>query len=157
MSIEVVSGMGLRFVGLRQVAGYFVGREGPVVEPALDRIAARRPDESGLCGSLYTLSGYEHVHGPRDGDARHHHRAAAGIVTRLDDQRAVDLELFEAEFAQEADRGVSGAEIVERNAHAKAANHVERAAGDDRVADEVRLGDFEFEPVGREARLFEDM
>ena len=152
----IVSGISLR-LRVRQMAGYLCGRDGLVIEPALDRVAARRPGERGLRLGLYTLSGYEHVHGAGDGDAGNHHRPAARVVRRLDDQRAVDLELLEAELPEKPDRGITGAEIVERDTDAEAADQIERAAGHGRVADKVRLGDLQFEPLGRKAGLLEDV
>src|SRR4029079_11341566 len=83
MSMAVVSG--LRFAGsLRdcQMAGYLVGGDGLVVEPALNLVAARGANHRGLCLGLYTLSGYEHVHGASDGDTGNHHRPAAAVVGR---------------------------------------------------------------------------
>src|SRR5690606_36410363 len=129
--------------GPGEQAGHFRCRNGLVIEPALHLIAAGCAGEGRLGLGFDTLGGNPHVHRTGDGDRRDHHRPARIVVRRVDDQRAVELELLEAELPQEADRGVSGAEVVERHADTEAADHVERAAGDVGIADEVGLGDLE--------------
>ena len=88
---------------------------------------------------------------PEIGDRPDDHRAAAVALDVLD-ERAVDLDLVERERAQIAERGISGAEIVHRDAHAERAQLMQH--GDDRlvVLQQHRLGDLQLQPVRRKSR-----
>src|SRR5690606_9283988 len=75
-----------------------------VVIPSLAVVAAGTAHEVGLGLGLDALGGAFHVHRPRDRDARGHHRQRAAVEAGIDHHRAVELELLEAEVAQEPDR-----------------------------------------------------
>ena len=67
------------------------------------------------------------------------------------DEGAVDLDLVEREALQIAQRGIAGAEIVQRDPDAELAQlmqHVERRLV---VANQHRLGDLELQPAGGKA------
>ena len=127
------------------------------IEPALDLVAASGADHCGLFAGFDAFCGHIHLHRARDRDRGQHHRAASVIGIGLGDEAAIDLELFEAEAAQEPDRGVAGAEIVQHHADAEAPDHRQAAFGDHRIDDETVLGDLQLQPFGREAGFFEDM
>ena len=67
------------------------------------------------------------------------------------DEAAVDLDLVERETLQVAQRGIAGAEIVERDAHPDGAKLVQDGERGLVVADQHRLGDLQFEPARRQA------
>src|SRR5688572_32824766 len=90
-----------------------------VIIPSLYVIAAGGAHEIGLGLRLDAFGGDFHVHRPRHRDARGHHRERAAVEAGFDDHRAVELELLEAEVAQKPDRGIAGAEVVERDADAE--------------------------------------
>ena len=67
------------------------------------------------------------------------------------DEAAVDLDLVEREALQIAQRGKAGAEIVQRDAHADGAELMQDGKRGLVVTDQHGLGDFEFQPVRRQA------
>src|SRR5690606_14437907 len=71
------------------------------------------------------------------------------------DERLVDLDLVEGEAAQISERGVSGAEIVEHQAHAERAELLQRLDGAGLGSEKRGLVDLDFEPVRIEARRVE--
>ena len=73
----------------------------------------------------------------------------------LADEGAVDLDLVDREAAQVAQRGIAGAEIVERDAEAGARSWPMRVAAASRSLDQDALGDLELEPARARARLGE--
>ncbi len=72
---------------------------------------------------------------------------------------AIDLEAIDREAAQVAERGVAGAEIVERDLEAAASQTLDhRGDGDDaRVIDQGALGDLDFDSLGFDALAFADV
>ena len=66
---------------------------------------------------------------------------------QLLDERAVDLDLVEREALQIAEARIAGAEIVERDADAHAAQRMEDRDHASRAFQEDRFGDLDLEPV----------
>ena len=77
--------------------------------------------------------------------------AAEPSISDVADEAAVDLDLVEREALQIAQRGKAGAEIVERDAHADGAELMQDGERGLVVMDQHRLGDFDLQPVGRQA------
>ena len=71
------------------------------------------------------------------------------------DEATVDLDLVEREALQIAQRGVAGPEIVHRDTNAKSTQLIEHGKRCVVIADQDRLGDFQFQPMGREAGIRE--
>ena len=69
------------------------------------------------------------------------------------DERAVELEPVEREAAQVAERRVAGAEVVEHDPHAEAAQRGQHRAGRVGLLHQRALGQLERERLGRQARL----
>ena len=68
------------------------------------------------------------------------------------DEALVDLDLVEREAAQIAERRIAGAEIVHRDAHAKAAQlHAASAIVSALLSEQHRFGDLQLEPLRRQA------
>ena len=67
------------------------------------------------------------------------------------DEAAVDLDLVEREAAQIAQRRISGAEIVQRDAHADVAQVLQQGERRVVVADQHGFGDLELQPAGGQA------
>ena len=93
----------------------FRARQRLVIQPALKLIRARNANHVGLGVRFDPFGGDAHLHRARHCDAGMHHRAAAIIFFRLNNETAVELELLKAELTQKADRGVAGPEIVDRH------------------------------------------
>ncbi len=71
-------------------------------------------------------------------------------------EAAVDLDLVEAQLHELRQRRIAGAEIVECDTHAGAAQILYHLAGDFDVADRRAFGDFDFQAMRREAGLGQD-
>ena len=67
------------------------------------------------------------------------------------DEAAVDLDLVERKALQIAQRGIAGAEIVERDPYPDGAKLMQDGKRRVVVADQDRLGDLELEPARRQA------
>ena len=100
-----------------------------------------------------------------DAFRRRRHVAGGGDVHhRLDDRRgcagagdvldegAIDLDLVERETLQVAQRGIAGAEIVQRDPNAELAQLVQHVQRRFVVANEHGLGDLELQPRRRQGR-----
>src|SRR3546814_4591880 len=100
-----------------------------------------------LLFGLHAFGGDSHPQCVGYGDAGQHHRARSIILTRIDHKRAVDLEFFEAELPQEADRCIACAEIIERDIDAELPDQSKAALGHLRVEYKAGFGDLELEPL----------
>src|SRR5207249_3723388 len=83
-------------------------------------------------------------------DHRAHDRRRVAFV-EVADERAVYLDLVDRKAPEIAERGIAGAEIVERDANAELAQLAERPQHAIALVHHHRLGDFELQPVGRHA------
>ena len=68
------------------------------------------------------------------------------------DEATIDLDLVERETLQIAQRGIAGAEIVQRDPHADAAQLMQNGERGVVIANQHRLGDLQLQPARREAR-----
>jgi hypothetical protein len=130
---------------------------GLVVEPALNLVAAGGADHDRLFLGLDPLGGHVHAQRAGDGDAGDHHRPRSGVGGGFDHKAAVDLELFEAELAQEPDRSIAGTEVVEDDPDAEIANHCHAASCDLGIDHQVGFGDFQFQPVCGKPRFLQHL
>ena len=118
---------------------------------ALHFRAAERTKQFQLLLRLDALRGRRHV--AFGGDV-HHCPHDAGRSVRLGDvvdEAAVDLDLVERKTLQIAERGIAGAEIVERDSDADAAKLMQNGKRCFVVANEHGLRDLQFEPARRQA------
>ena len=76
-----------------------------------------------------------------------------GRRRRAANEALVDLDLVERRLFQIAERAVAGAEIVERQAHAKRFQLGEGLIGRIAFGQEHAFGDLQLEPIGADARL----
>ena len=67
------------------------------------------------------------------------------------DEAAIDLDLVERKRAADSQRGIAGAEIVERDAHAEFAQLMQHGQRGLVVTDQDRLGDLQLQPMRRQA------
>jgi len=91
-------------------------------------------------------------HAERAGDADHRLDDDDVLVTlrQIRHERPVDLDLVERKAAQIAQRGIAGAEIIERDPHAEALDPAQRGKRILGVLHEDAFGDLELEAVRRQ-------
>ena len=115
------------------------------------RAELRRKEGEFACVSTPSASTGRPSPRPRPSTARTIVAASSLLSTELD-ERAVDLDLVEREGPQVGERRIAGAEIVHGDAHAEVLQLAQRGQRAVQVADQRRFGDFEFQPMRREAR-----
>src|ERR1035437_3132153 len=81
--------------------------------------------------------------------------AGVALVAEIADERLVDLDLIERELAQVVERGVAGAEVVERQADAEILELPHGSQGALALLEQHALGDLELEPLRMQSRLRE--
>src|SRR5450756_1444449 len=79
--------------------------------------------------------------------------AGIALVAEIADERLVDLDLIERELAQVVERGVAGAEVVERQADAEILHLLHRLQGAFVVLEQQTLGYLQLDPLRRPPRL----
>src|SRR5579872_3077540 len=89
-------------------------------EVALDGVAALLGEEGKLLLGFHALGDDRHFEAVTKTDDRANDRRRLRAAAEIHDEGAVDLDLVERECLQIAQRRVAAAEIVHRNAHAKA-------------------------------------
>jgi hypothetical protein len=124
-----------------------IGIDRAAEQIALDLMAAFLPEDFGLRLILDPFR--QRFHAQRIGQRRDRadHRIGVAPQRQVTDKALVDLELVEGEGAQIAERGIAGAEIVERDADAERAQAVQGFECLFDIGDEDAFGDFEFKPV----------
>ena len=111
-----------------------------------------REEEAALLLGLDPLGERLEAEVPRQLDDRGGEHRRARVVLEAGDEGAVDLEHAHPHLVEPAERGVAGAEVVDRQAQAALVQ-----LGEDelhvppRVEDERRLGELDHQPVGVEA------
>jgi hypothetical protein len=86
-------------------------------------------------------------------DDRAHNDGVVGVVKHVAHERPVDLQLVDGKPAEMRERGVAGAEIVERDRHAARMQSVERLLDQARIAaEEDTLGDLDLQMSGGQPR-----
>src|SRR5690606_23466203 len=117
---------------------------------ALDLVASERADQLDFLERLRALGGGGHLEALRH---RHHgaddRQALAAALRRALHEAAVDLDGRELQRPQVTERGVAGAEVVERYRAAERHDLLERLPGDPRIAQEDAFGHFDLEPARR--------
>ena len=93
-----------------------------------------------------------HAEGVRQREHGPHDRGAAAVAAGVQraHERAVDLERMQGEAVQVAQRGIAGAEIVQRRVDAGAAQRVERGEHLVGVVEQRALGHFQPHPMRRQ-------
>src|SRR5450756_257412 len=142
-------------------------RGGRCFQPGADGIPGHRPAEQITLAFVATLrrhqlqllfrldafgdhdfveAGAEAGDGADDG-------AGVALVAEIADERLVDLDLIEGELAQVVERGVAGAEVVERQADAEILELLHRRQGAVVVLEQQTLGYLQLDPLRRQPRL----
>ena len=83
------------------------------------------------------------------------HGGALGIRRDPIDEGLVDLDEVDRQVGEVAERGVPGAEVVDRQADAEDPEGVKAGQGEVEILDEGALGDLEDEGLGREPRVLQ--
>ena len=97
-----------------------------------------------FCRDLET-HGAGDIHDGAD-DAAH-----VGLLIGGTDERAVDFQFCERKLPQVVQAGITGAEVVERDAAAEFTQGGELLQHHFRIADHGAFSDFDFETIGRQA------
>ena len=134
----------------RQKASYGAGRHGTADQVAL-RLRAAVPAQAGhLLGRLDSLRRrLDPKAGAQPGDGAHD-GGGAGAIQQVAHEHAVYLDLVEREAVEVAERAVAGAEVVQRDPHAKDAQLVQHGQGAGAVVQKHRFRDLQFEAGGRQ-------
>ena len=140
---------------LGQGGAELVRRHRPGVEVALTQVAAEAAQQLSLAGRLYSFGDDPLVESVGHGDDP----ADQGKVLRVGfhalNEGTGDLEVSHGEAAQMGQRGVSGAEVVERDPDPELPQPSQLARGGVDVADHRRLGDLQRQPLCGQAALGE--
>src|SRR5687768_5906487 len=120
-------------------------RVGAADQIALDLVAAFGTQHFELLGRLHAFGEHRDAEAAAEADDRADDRSRLGVVDHVLNEAAVDLDLVEREHPEIAQRRITGAEIVHRDADAQCLQPLEgcqRAGG---VLDQQSLGDLEIE------------
>jgi hypothetical protein len=115
--------------------------------------AGQRPE---LVVGLDTLGKHRQSQPMRKPDHGAHDRERAIGAAEACDERAVDLDPVEWQRLQIGQRGVSGAEIVQRDADTQNLQRIEDRGGARDVLDQYPLGNFQFEPGRRDSAFVQN-
>src|SRR6185503_5995815 len=130
-------------------------RHGRRVEMALEAVASGLERDLLFLAAGNAFGDHLEVHGVAERDRGADDRDA--LVARGDvDERAVELDLVDREAAQAGQRRIAGAEIVEDDTEAVAAQLLEGLAAERAMLDEQALGDLELELRGLDALFLGD-
>ncbi len=123
------------------------------IQEALRELAPDHLDEGRLILRLDTFGDdiKAEVRGHRDDRLGHDHRAIA--VRHVDDEAAVDLDAVNRQSPQAAERGVAGAEIVDRDLHANGVQPPQHVGAVAHVPHDPGLGDLQLETARRQPAL----
>src|SRR5579859_7482048 len=108
-----------------------------------------------LLGGLDAFRGRDHTEAPPQARDGPNDRERIVARRKLAHERAIDLDLVEREAAQIAQRGIAGAEIVERDLDAELAQLEQHLARRLAALQQHGFGDLELEPPRRQAGLHE--
>ena len=144
-------------------------RDAPA-EERLQRLARHRlADEVALCERaaeraervpdllrLHAFRDDRQAEVPPEVDRGADDRRVARVVAHARDERAVDLDRLHRQPLEVRERGVAGAEVVDREPEPHLVQAREHLAHAERVGEDRRLGDLELELLGRHAGLLEE-
>nr|GEU28461.1 hypothetical protein [Tanacetum cinerariifolium] len=120
-------------------------RDRPRDMVALQVVAAHFFKDGGLAGRFHAFGHQFQPQRVAHGDDGVHQAVAALAVLDIHDKRAVDLERVQVELGEVAERGITGAEVVQRHAHAQRPQAVEHGVYLAAVVDQHALGQFQLE------------
>src|SRR6185312_6366586 len=119
-----------------------IPERGSLVIP-LSLITLQREQRGGLLGPLNPFRGDRKAEAMRQTNHAANQRGRARIVHHGGDEPTIDLERVDLELAQVVQARGAGAEIVQRDARARATQHVQRLLGTVQVLHQGRLCYFE--------------
>ena len=134
-----------------------VGWGGSGEEVALAGVAAGVAERGELGGLFDPFGNDVEIEVVSDADDRSDHEESLGVglLAELADEGLVDFEEVDREGVQVGERGVLGAEVVERDTDAEALEGVESLVDEGRVGQQGAFGEFEDESGRREPALAE--
>src|SRR5215469_2156309 len=138
--------------GLAEVAGdeFFelAGAERPREVEALAHLAAEHLELGDLVNRLHPFGDRRYAHGGGQVDDRADDGRVHPAFANPLDERPVDLDLVRGEVLQVGQRGMTGAEVIDGQAHAELAELAHDLAGTRDVVHDHGLGDLEYEQLG---------
>ena len=128
--------------GARQL----VGRSGAAEQVALVGVAAALGEQGALGFGLHAFGDHLQAHGVRQRDDGAGDGGVVGVHQHVAHEGVVDLQFGQRQALEIGERGVAGAEVVEREAHAQAAQFGH--ARDDLVdvLEQHAFGEFDAQP-----------
>ena len=144
-------------VGLTEPAGQELDRERLGDEEALTELATEPPQERDVPRTLDTLGDHPQAEivGEIDGRAHDHQVLLVGV--HLGDEGPVDLQLVERQPLLMRERGVAGAEVVDRQAQAQIVEAEQVALGAGGIEHDRALGEFQRDPGRIDLPLLEQV
>ena len=133
---------------------HFVRRDCGSVDKALDLLHAQRAHGVQFILRLDPFGGRIHLQGIGQADNRRDDRGVPAFgAGHAANEALVDLDLVERRVLQIAERGIAGPEVVEREPHAQQLQLREHVRRGIFIAQEDRLGQFQFQPLGLQAGM----
>ena len=141
----------------RDQCRHFMRRHGLAEQEALGLVAAFGGYPVELFLGFDALRRDPHVQRMAEFDDGPDHRLGLGSRGHLDHEGAVDLDPVEGELLQVAERRIARAEVIEHDLHAELPEIAQAAEIIFAVAEENRLGDLQFEAMGAQTGLGQDL
>ena len=132
-----------------------LGRDRPAEQVALRLVAAVLPQHRLGIGALHALGDGPQPEAPAELDERPHDDGVLVVHGHRHDERLVDLQLGDRKAAQVGERGVAGAEVVDREPHAELLQPEEHGHRSVALAHDGRLGQLEGQGRGRHVGLLD--
>ena len=147
---------GLNTTGWGEIGDEFLREwQGAGEKVTLKLIAALRPQQLELPLTLDALGDDTEPQTLPKRDHRTRNRHAIRLAVTLHDEGTVNFQDVERKAFQVSQRGIAGAEIIEREAHADGFKRLEHLVGALIIVEEHAFGDFQFQPVRRYLRIGE--
>src|SRR5262249_4674402 len=122
-------------------------------EMTLPLVAAVRFDLLHLLIGLDALRDHDFVEARAETGNRSDDRLGIAFLVEALNERLIDLDLLEGKFSQIVERGVTGSEVVQRNANSKALELLDGRQRSIAVFEQQPLGDLKLQPLGGKPRL----
>ena len=139
----------------RQDRQHLIGVHGVAEQPALRIEAAVPPQEIELLARLHAFGDHLEPEALPHVDDGSHERRVVGIHRQIANERLVDLERADRKLLQGRQRGVSGAEVVDRQMQPHRVELVQQTDGALRIRHQRRFGDLQLEAGRRHPVLAE--
>jgi len=132
---------------LEEARGEFLGRQRRAAEEALDLLAAGASEELLLFGVLHPFGDHRQLQAVGEGDDGAGDGGVVVVVGQAGDERLVDLQDVDGQALEVAERGVAGAEVVDRQLQAELLERLEDRQGFLLAVHHEGFGDFQLQAL----------